>query len=209
MRTLLALVTLLGAGTPNVAKLILKPAQVGPGYVLFHMVGGAGVTNTVTLNLCGVAGYPSEGRRATRLQVTYLKKRAKIGISNEVVTYRPGGAAQAMREVIHHADACPSHPIDTGQAGLPKLLVTIKRIHDAKLLKGALAVEVRVRGTVKGKKYDETSYAVYQRRGDVLSGTYSLSVGPNTAAQRSLLLHSAEQSAQNLIHGGNAGTPTA
>jgi hypothetical protein len=173
------------------------------------MVGGAGVTNTVTLNLCGVAGYPSEGRRATRLQVTYLKKRAKIGISNEVVTYRPGGAAQAMREVIHHADACPSHPIDTGQAGLPKLLVTIKRIHDAKLLKGALAVEVRVRGTVKGKKFDQTSYAVYQRRGDVLSGTYSLSAGPNTATQRSLLLHSAEQSAQNLIHGNNAGTPTA
>src|SRR5438874_527402 len=170
MRTLLALVSLVGTGTPNVAKLILKPAQVGPGYVLFHMVGGAGVTNTITLNLCGVTGYPSEGRRVTRLQVTYLKRKSMIGISNEVVTYRPGGAAQAMRGAIQHAATCPNHPIDTGQAGLPKLLVTITRIHDGKLLKGALAVEVRVRGTVKGKKYDETSYAVYQRRGDVLSG---------------------------------------
>lgn len=207
MRTLLALVALLGTGTPNVAKLILKPAQVGPGYVLFHMVGGAGVTNTVTLNLCGLAGYPSERRRATRLQVTYLKRKSPIGISNEVVTYRPGGAAQAMREVIHHADTCPSHPIDTGQAGLPPLLVTITRIHDANLLKGALAVKERVRGTVKGKKFDQISYAVYQRLGDVLSGTYS--VGANTRAQRSLLLHAAEQSARNLIHANNVGTPTA
>ena len=128
MRTLLALVSLVGTGTPNVAKLILKPAQVGPGYVLFHMVGGAGVTNTITLNLCGVTGYPSEGRRVTRLQVTYLKRKSMIGISNEVVTYRPGGAAQAMRGAIQHAATCPNHPIDTGQAGLPKLLVTITRL---------------------------------------------------------------------------------
>jgi hypothetical protein len=207
MRTLLALAAIFGAGTPNVAKLILKPAQVGPGYVLFHSAGGSDVTNTPTLNLCGRTGYPSERERVTRLQVSYLKKKGRFGLSNEVVTYRPGGAAQAMREVSRHADTCPHHPIDTGAAGLPHLLVTIARIHDAKLLKGALAVEVRARGTVKGKHYDEISYAVYQRRGNVLSGTYS--VGPNTAAQRSLVLHSAEQSAQNLIHGNNRGTPTA
>jgi hypothetical protein len=199
MRTLLALAALLGAGTPNVAKLILKPAQVGPGYVLFHMVGGSGVTNSVTLNLCGRTGYPSERERVTRLQVTYLKKKGTIGISNEVVTYRPGGAAQAMREATRHAETCPHHPIDTGQAGLPNLLVTITRIHDAKLLKGALAVEERTRGTVKGKRYDQISYAVYQRRGNVLSAMYSAAL--NTTGQRGLLLHAAEQSAQNLIHG--------
>jgi hypothetical protein len=199
MRTLLALAALLGAGTPNVAKLILKPAQVGPGYVLFHIVGGSGVTNSVTLNLCGRTGYPSERERVTRLQVTYLKKKGTIGISNEVVTYRPGGAAQAMREATRHAETCPHHPIDTGQAGLPNLLVTITRIHDAKLLKDALAVEERTRGTVKGKRYDQISYAVYQRRGNVLSAMYSAAL--NTAGQRSLLLHAAEQSAQNLIHG--------
>jgi hypothetical protein len=208
MRMLLALAALVATGTPNVAKLILKPAQVGTGYVLFHIVGGAGVKNTVTLDLCGVTGYPSERLRATRLQVSYLKKKSQIGISNEVVTYKPGGAAQAMREVIHHADNCPNGPVDSGAAGLPPLRFTITRIHDAKLLRGALAVMVRVRGTVKGKEVDQTSYAVYQRLGNVLSGTYSLSAGPNTPAQRSLLLHAAEQSAQNLIH-GNAGSPTA
>ena len=209
MRMLLALAALFATGMPNVAKLILKPTQVGPGYVLFHMAGGAGVKSTVTLDLCGVTGYPSERLRATRLQVSYLKKRSQIGISNEVVTYEPAGAAQAMREVIHHADNCPNRPIDSGAAGLPPLRFTITRIHDAKLLKGALAVMVRTRGTVNGKKVDQISYAVYQRLGNVLSGTYSLSAGPNTPAQRILLLHAAEQSAQNLIHGNNAGSPTA
>ena len=77
MRMLLALSALLATGHPNVAKLVLKPAQVGPGYVLFHIAGGAGVKNTVTLDLCGVTGYPSERRRATRLQVSYLKKKGR------------------------------------------------------------------------------------------------------------------------------------
>ena len=209
MRTLLALSALLATGTPNVAKLILKPAQVGPGYVLFHIAGGVGVKNTVTLDLCGVTGYPSERRRATRLQVSYLKKQGKVGISNEVVTYQPGGAAQAMQEVTQHADNCPNRPIDSGAAGLPPLRFTITRIHDAKLLKGALAVMVRAQGTVKGKKVDQISYAVYQRLGNVLSGTYSAIAGPNTPGQRALLLHAAEQSAQNLLHGGSTASPTA
>jgi hypothetical protein len=209
MRMLLVLAALVATGTPNVTKLILKPAQVGPGYVLFRMAGGAGVKNTVTLDLCGRTGYPSERLRATRLQVNYLKKKSLLGISNEVVTYEPGGAAQAMREVIHHADNCPNRPIDSGAPGLPPLTFTITRIHDTKLLKGALAVMVRVRGTVNGKKVDQISYAVYQRLGNVFSGTYSLSAEPNTPAQRILLLHAAEQSAQNLVHGNNTGSPTA
>ena len=209
MRMLLALTALMASGTPNVAKLILKPAQVGPGYVLIRRSDGNGVVNTVTLDLCGRGGYPSEGLRATRLQVNYLKPRSPIWISNEVVTYRPGGAVQAMREVAQHADHCPTHPIDSGEAGLPKLLFTITRIHDSRLLTGAVAVKVRVRGTVKGKTVDQISYGVYQRFGNVLSGTYSFAIGPNTPAQRILALHAAEQSARNLLHGGNAGTPTA
>jgi hypothetical protein len=68
-------------------------------------------------------------------------------------------------------------------------------------------VKVRVTGTLKGKHVDQTSYAVYQRLGDVLSGTYS--VGPDTGAQLRFALHAAEQSAQNLRRGHNAGSPTA
>src|SRR5437899_423712 len=105
------------AATPNVGGLVLEPAQVGEGYLLHARTDGKGVKGRVTLNLCGT-DYPSEHFRTARLQVDYLKTGSTIGISNEVVTYRAGAAVQAMREVIHHAAACPSTPIDSGVKGL-------------------------------------------------------------------------------------------
>jgi hypothetical protein len=215
MRIAVALAALAVAGTPDVNKLILAPSQVGTGYVLFHRADGVGVKNTVTLDLCGRKGYPSEALRVSRLQVNYAAPSNPLGLSNEVVAYRPGGAVQAMREVAHHADHCPNRPILTGEAGLPPLRFTITRISDARLLRGYVAVRIRVRGTVKlkvkgklqARKVDQTSYAVYQRLGNVLSGTYSY--GPNTSAQQRFALKAAEQSAQNLRRGHNVGSPTA
>jgi len=206
MRMLLALVALVATG-PSVTKLILKPAQVGKGYVLLERRDGVGVVNTVTLDLCGNTAYPSEKLRAHRLQVNYLKRGTMVGLSNEVVTYKPGGAKQAMHEVLQHAQHCPKTPIPTGQAGLPPLTFTITSIKDGKLLQGYVAVRVRVTGIVKGKRVDETSYAVYQRFGNVLSGTYSF--GPNTRAQQRFALHAAEESAQNLRRGGPPSGPIA
>ena len=159
MRILLALLAL-AAAAPNVGKLILKPAQVGKGYARFERRDGVGVT-TPTLNLCRRTGYPSEKLRTARLQVDYLKRGVTIGLSNEVVAYKSGGAKQAMREVRRHALHCPKTPIVTGEPGLPPLTVTITPITDAKLLKGYLAVRVRVTGTVKGKRVDDLSYAVF------------------------------------------------
>ena len=206
MRMLLALAAVV-ASPPNVTKMVLTPAQVGPGYVLLQRRDGVGVKNTVTLDLCGRAGYPSEKLRTARLQVNYLKRGTTLGLSNEVVFYKHGGAAQAMREAVRHAATCPSTPIASGDPTLPPLRFTITRITGSRLLAGYLAVRVRVRGTVNGKKVDETSYAVYQRLGDVLSGTYSF--GPNTAAQLRFVLHAAQQSAANLRRGGASGGPTA
>jgi hypothetical protein len=210
-----ALAALSLAGTPDVTKLVLSPSQVGTGYVLLHRADGSGVANTVTLDLCGRKGYPSEKLRTHRLQVNYAARAKAIGLSNEVVLYRPGGAAQALREVAKHADTCPNRPIVTGEAGLPPLRFTITRITDSRLLKGYVAVKIRVRGTVKlkvkgklqARKVDQTSYAVYQRLGNVLSGTYSY--GPNTPAQQRFALHAAEASAGNLRRGHNIGSPTA
>jgi hypothetical protein len=216
MHVLAALAALVvSTGTPNVNKLILQPTQVGSGYQLFHRQDGVGVKNTVTMDLCGRKGYPSEKLRTTRLQVNYAAQGNNLGLSNEVVTYRPGGAQQAMREAAHHADTCPTTPVVTGEAGVPPLRFTITHITDSKLLQGYLAVKIRVRGTVKlkvngklqARKVDQTSYAVYQRLGNVLSGTYSY--GPNTPAQLAFELHAAEQSAQNLRRGHNVGSPTA
>jgi hypothetical protein len=210
MRIALALfaVALAPSAKPDVSGLVLKPAQVGPGYVLLARNDGKGVKGRVTLNLCG-NDYPSERFRAARLQVNYLKAGSAVGISNEVVTYRAGAAAQAMREATRHATTCPHTPIDSGVKGLPKLTFRITRLHDSHLLKGYLAVRVDVRGTVKGKRVAQTSYAVYQRLGNVLSGVYSF--GANTAAQRELCLHAAEQSARNLRRGtsGAESGPTA
>lgn len=206
MRFLLALAALVASPTP-VTKMILTPAQVGPGYVLLQRQDGLGVTNTVTLDLCGRGGYPSEKLRTQRLQVNYLKRGTTLGLSNEVVRYKPGGARQAIAEASQHARTCPSRPIASGDPTLPPLRFTIARITGTKLLPGYLAVRVRVRGTVRGKYVDETSYAVYQRLGNVLSGTYSF--GPNTKAQLRFVLHAAQQSAANLRHGQAAGGPTA
>jgi hypothetical protein len=207
MRMLLALALVAAApSAPNVTKMVLTPAQVGDGYMLLQRRDGIGVVNTVTMNLCGNAGYPSEKMRTARLQVDYLKKNSQIGLSNEVVAYKKGGAAQAIDEASQHASSCPKTPIQTDPT-LPPLRFAFTRIKASNLLKGYLALKVRVTGTVKGKKVDETSYAVYQRLGDVLSGTYSF--GPDTKEQLRFVLHAAQQSAVNLRLGKAAGGPTA
>jgi hypothetical protein len=197
------------SASPDVKKLILQPAQVGKGYVMLPVTGGSGVAGDRTMNLCGVDNYPSESLRASRIQMNYLKKNAVIGVANEVVTYKGAGAQQAMREALQHTISCPSHPIDTGDKGLPKLTYHLRQIRHPGLLKGYLAVQIDVRGTVNGKAVAQTSYAVYQQRGNVLSGIYSF--GSTTKGQLALCLHAAEQSARNLRHGGSgfSSAPTA
>jgi len=208
MALALAAVAVAPVATPNVAHLVLQPAQVAKGYAMEVRKDGKGVKGQATLNLCG-ADYPSEGFRTARLQANYRKPGSAIQISNEVVTYRAGAAAQALREVVQHAVGCPHRPIDTGVKGLPKLTFTMTRITDPHLLKGYLALRVVVSGTVKGKPILQTSYAVYQRLGNVLSGVYSFD--GSSAGQRALCLHAAEQSARNLRRGtsGVSSGPTA
>jgi hypothetical protein len=205
MRILLALAVAAVAAAPDVQKLILQPAQVGKGYILAPRRDGSGVKGTVTLDLCGRSGYTSEKLRTHRLQVNYLKSPTAPGLSNEVVTYKPGGAELAMQEVVQHALNCPNTPIKTGEPGLPPLRFTITRIQVPKLLKGYLAVRVRVTGTIQGKKVDQTSYAAYQRHGNVLSGVYSF--GANDDKQFRLFVRAAQESAGNLRRGGAPPTP--
>src|SRR5580765_3783569 len=114
MRILLAIAVVTVAAAPDVKKLLLLPAQLGKGYMVYQRQDGSGVNGTVTMDLCGRTGYTSEKLRTTRLQVNYLKSVKDTGFSNEVVTYKPGGAAIAMQEVIQHAENCPDTPIRTG-----------------------------------------------------------------------------------------------
>jgi len=206
MALALAVVVAAPAATPDVSKLILQPAQVAKGYAMQIMTGGKVIKGQVTLNLCG-GGYASERFRTTRLQANYGNPNSptSTAISNEVVTYRTDGAALAMRELIRRSASCPHRPIDTGTPSLPKLTFRIARVTDPHLLKGYLAVRVDVAGVVKGKPVAQTSYAVYQRRGNVLSGVYSF--GGTNAAQLKLALHAAEASARNLRR-GDSGVPS-
>jgi hypothetical protein len=210
MRMALALLAIVVApsATPDVKKLLLQPVQVGKGYVTLPAAGGSGVAGDRTMNLCGI-DYPSESLRVSRIQVNFLKKNTPIGITNEVVTYKGTGAQQAIREALRHAESCPNHPIDTGVKGLPKLTFHVRQIRDPRLIKGYLAVQIDVKGTVNGRAVAQTSYAVYQQHGRVLSGVYSF--GTTTKGQLALCLHAAEQSARNLRRGGSGSSsaPTA
>ena len=202
---MLALVAVAAAAQPNLAKLVLKPSSVGPGYVLVQRTDGQGTAQR-TLDLCGTSNYPSESLRLERLQVDYLKQNARLALSNEVVAYKAGGAAEAMREVAHHAAACPNRPI--AFEGQPPLTYRIRRIADSKLLPGAIALRVDVSGKVNGKKISAIRFAVYQRLGNTLSGVYSYAVpGVSAAAQQTFVLHAAEASARTLRGRTPGGVP--
>jgi len=203
----LAALAMAASVQPNLAKLVLKPSAVGAGYVLLQRTDGSG-TSQRTLDLCGTSNYPSERLRVERLQVDYLKQGAPLALSNEVVTYRAGGAAEAMREVAQHAANCPAKPI--AFEGQPPLRYTITRISDAKLVPGAIALRIDVSGKIKGKPVSAIRYAVYQRVGSVLSGVYSYSAkGVSGAAEQAFVLHAAEASAKALRGPSSAGGPPA
>jgi hypothetical protein len=194
----LAAAAFASAAAPNLRTVILQPTQLGKGYGVYARKDGFGVKAAPTLDLCGKPkSYPSESLRVDRLQVDYLKKQTRIGLSNEVVRYKLGGAVQAMRELRRHARACPRRPVDTGLSGVGPLRFTLTVLRDSNLELDSIAVRVRAVGALtNGKHVDQTSYAVYQRVGDVISGVYSF--GPNTAAQQRFALQAAEASARLL-----------
>jgi hypothetical protein len=98
------------SGSSILGRVLLRPAQVGPGYVLHQCPDGHGVAGLVTLDLCGFT-FPSEGLRTDRIQVNYAVPGVPVAVSNEIVSYRPGGAEQALRELNHAIDRCPRGPV--------------------------------------------------------------------------------------------------
>jgi len=197
------LAAVVAVSQPNLAKLVLKPAAVGSGYVQLQRADGKGTAQR-TLDLCGTKNYPSESLRSDRLQVDYLKQNGALGLSNEVVTYKGGGAANALREVAQHAKTCPNKPI--AFEGQPPLVYHFTHITDAKLLHGYVALRIDISGKIKGKAVKVVRYAVYQRFGNVLSGIYSYAAASvSTAAQQAFVLHAAEMSAKALKGNSQAG----
>ena len=176
-------------------RVVLRASQVGPGYRLAQRPDGQGVSGSVTLDLCGFK-FPSERLRTARLQVIYVRPAGAVEVSNEVVTYRPGGAQQALREVAHAARHCPHHPVGSAVAAIGKLTYRIAWIHDRRLLPGAVALRVRASGMLNGKRVVVFTLGIYQVRKNILSGVHTY--GRSIRAQLPVGLHAAAESALNL-----------
>ena len=176
-------------------KVVLRPAQVGARYKESQIPGGQLVRGERTLDFCEKT-YPSESLRTARLQVEYTKAGAAFKASNEVVTYKPGGARQALGEVAHAVATCPNGTVKTTVRGVKRLVRHTRVLHDPRLLPGAVAVLEVDSAVVNGKRVTQNTVAVYQVRGNVLSGVYGL--GSSVAAAEADTFRLAEHSAANL-----------
>jgi hypothetical protein len=174
----------------------LTAREVGSGYVRRLYPGGDLVMGMVTLDLCG-GGYPSEAMRTGRRQYAYVPARkTDVELSNEVVSYRPGAARQALREIATHIRTCPPGPVESPVASNPPMAYRFTRLSSSGLLPGAIAVLVHMKARVKGKQFAASSVVVYQVKGDVLSGLYSH--GRSDAMQSRVALRAARTSAAKL-----------
>jgi hypothetical protein len=178
-------------------RLVLRGSQVGPGYRLKFRPDSRGVRNTVTLDMCGFV-FRSERLRTARLQVNYVKTGEPVKVSNEVVSYRPGGTALAMREVNTAVAHCPRGPVSSAIAGTGLLTYRVAKFNASGLLPGAIALQVHVTGKVQGHKINGTFISIYQVHADTLSGVYT-TTGGSLSARTRIGLHAARESAKNLL----------
>jgi hypothetical protein len=186
---------------PDLSRVILKPAQVGAGYKLAAYPGGDSIIGEATLDLCD-GTYPSESLRTGRLQVAYKHPGHAVGVSNEVVTYVAGGAQQALGEVTKVARACARKTVVRKANGVTTTF-RATLLSTAKLPPGSVAVRILTTETEGKKHFEETSVAIYQVKGNTLSGTYTFVAAGTTAADAiRVCYHAAAQSTINL--GGSA-----
>ncbi len=186
---------------PDLSKIVLKPSQVGAGYKVTTFPFGNSFIGEPTLDLCG-GSYSSETLRTGRLQVRYTRPGKSVAVSNEVVTYAGAGADQALAEVASVAKACARKPVVL-RAGTVTETYKVAPLTDPKLPADSVVVKLQITATDGKKKVSQTGVAVYQVRGNTLSGVYTF-VGKGTTfaeAQR-IAFRAAEQSTHNL--GGGA-----
>src|SRR6185437_679044 len=157
--------------SPNLSKIILSPAQVGKGYKLSAFPFGTSFIGESTLDLCA-ASYPSEGLRTGRLQVRYTPKGSGVDVSNEIVRYASGGAQEAIGEVATVARACAKTPAVLTQGNV-KEVYKVAPLKDPKLPSGAVAVKLTITVSKGKQKQAQTGVAIYQVKGDTLSGVYA------------------------------------
>lgn len=132
---------------------------------------GLQVVNQVTLDYCGFT-FTTEKERLFRHQVNVYLEDTYVA-SSEAVLYSPGSAENAMNEVRQAMAGCPPGvAVASSVAGVPDLIyeaVPIPAERLTSLTSDHIAVEVTA-STPEGQSQSTTM--IYQRRGDVLVGTY-------------------------------------
>jgi hypothetical protein len=177
----------------TVERAVLRAAEVGPGSIVRQIPNGSVVQGQVTLDLCGFK-FRSEGLRTARLQVSFIKDTGGGPfLSNEVVAYKPGGAAKAMRELRTAVAHCPTGFVKSTIPGAGLIKNSFHPIKSDKFLPGAVGLIDHITEKVGKKTLRFDSLMVYQARGNVLSGVYSFG-----AAQLPTVVHSANESAGRL-----------
>jgi hypothetical protein len=188
--------------TPNLNGVVLKGAQVGHGYKLAAFPGGSSFIGEPTLDLCA-GTYPSETLRTGRLQVEYKHPKATVSVSNEVVTYVTGGAKQALSEVTKVAKSCSAKAVVKTTQGV-KFVYKTTQLKESKLPPGAVAVKIVETQSKGNQHFTQTGIAIYQIKGNTLSGVYVfVEKGTTFADAERVALHAAAQSAHNI---GNTGS---
>jgi hypothetical protein len=184
------------AGT-SLQGAVLRPSQVGAGFAMRIIPGGSTVRRQVTLDMCGYH-FRSEGFRTARLQTVYGRRGSSLSLSNEVVRYQAGGAALAMREIATAVRTCPPGPVRSTLAGMPPMTYRITRLSASgqNLLPGTIEMKVHESGVFNGKRVSDSSFVVYQRRGNVLSGIYVY--GGSQQSRYALTIRTSQASARNL-----------
>lgn len=183
--------------TPNLNALILRPAQVGPGYKRTIRAQDRTLTGQTSLKLCGFQ-YESEARRLARLKGFLLNLSPPevewVNIVNEVIAYRAGGARQALNELRRAAAHCPSSPPQA--PGQKPTNYHLTRIAGVGLLRAYLAVRVEVTWTESGTAHGYTDFYVFQVRNNVLSVVFGS--GKEPARVLPVVRHAAHESALSL-----------
>ena len=156
-------------GSSPLEAIVLLPADIGPGVVQKELPGGRTLSQA-TLDLCG-ATYPSESLRTDRIQVLFMDRGGRVILSNEVVSYRPGGAEQAYRELRSLVGHCRTpYPVSGGTASRVRFGPRDPRLLDRQFVATALFSSSRGQGHV-------WSAAVYQFVGEDFSGVYTYGQG--------------------------------
>ena len=182
---------------PNLSRVVLSGAQIGRGYKLAPFPGGTSFIGETTLDLCN-GTYPSETLRTGRLQVAYTHPAKTVAVSNEVVTYVPGGAKEALAEVTSVARSCAQKPVTVRANGVTTSYQTTP-LTDSQLPKGAIVVKLVIHAREGSKHATQTGIAIYQVKGNTLSGVYTfLAAGTTFAQLKHVAFHAALESSRNL-----------